>query len=222
VPVDNPLAFPFDPQLIGFHAKQKNDITIQAVQRSDPLEQAGVLALVNEKPTVAEYSELADAEKEARDFQGNLKFGLTNIGLYCFSLSFLNQACAQQLPFHLAKKAVKRLDENAVVTFPDMPNAIKFEEFIFDAFPSAEQVQALVYPRQWCFAPLKNLKGGDSPETVRQALLTWDRTIFAKITGNEPPSTIVFELAPQFYYPTEELLQRWKGKPFPNQDYIYE
>ena len=106
--------------------------------------------------------------------------------------------------------------------FPHEANAWKFEEFIFDVLPLAQSVHALLFPRSECFAPLKNLYGEDSIETVREALLEFDRNVFRRMTGNEPTSETPFELAPQFYYPTPELLEKWKGKPFPNKEYIHE
>jgi len=57
--------------------------------------------------------------------------------------------------------------------------------------------------------------------THDDALLAFDREIFKKISGTTPPER-PFELAPAFYYPSEELLKQWKGRPLPNQGYIEE
>jgi UDP-N-acetylglucosamine/UDP-N-acetylgalactosamine diphosphorylase len=178
--------------------------------------------LVGGKAAVLEYSELDKSEKEATDTTGNLKFGIANLGLYCFSLDFIGRASAQQLPLHSAMKAVKMLGADGKSTIPMKPNGRKFEEFIFDIFPFAETVGTLLYPREHCFAPLKNLQGEDSIGTVHAALLAFDREVFAKITGNKPPQDVVFELSPQFYYPTEKMIDKWRGKHLPNQGYIHE
>lgn len=48
--------------------------------------------------------------------------------------------------------------------------AWKFETFIFDWLIHTEKVAALLYPRELCFAPLKNATGPDSPDSVRAAI----------------------------------------------------
>lgn len=222
IPIDNPLADPFDFELFGFHARNGKAVTIKAGVKRKAEENVGVLGLIDEKPAIIEYLELSDEDKFAEKSKGELKFALANLGLYCFSMPFIYEASKLNLPLHSAKKAVKWLNEEGKTVVSSLPNAWKFEEFIFDVFPVAPGVKALLYPRQSCFAPLKNLKGEDSIDTVRAALLAYDRQVFAKVTGNEPPPDAVFELAPQFYYPTEELLKKWRGKPFPNKDYIHE
>jgi UDP-N-acetylglucosamine/UDP-N-acetylgalactosamine diphosphorylase len=222
IPIDNPLAPPFDCELFGFHFRNKNDVTVKSSMRRDTQENVGVLALIDGKAAVIEYSELSGADKEAQDQEGKLKFGIANLGIYCFSLPFIQRAGQQQLPLHLAKKAVRMMDPEEKPSLSEVPNAWKFEEFIFDVLPFADHVQALLFPRESCFAPLKNLKGDDSIETVHAALLAFDRQVFAKITGKAPPPEAVFELAPQFYYPTAELLEKWRGQSLPDKDYIHE
>jgi len=222
IPIDNPLAFPFDEALFSFHTKTKNSVSMCAALRRDAQENVGVLALHNGKAEVVEYLDLSPEEKEARNQDGSLKFGIANLGIFCFSLEFMEKVSAQPLPVHQAKKAVKMLQQDGSVKIPDQPNAWKCEEFIFDVLPYAERVEALISPRDSCFAPLKNLKGEDSIDTVRAALLAFDRLIFANITGNRAPNDALFELAPQFYYPTKELSEKWRGKAFPNKDYIDE
>lgn len=220
LPIDNPLATPFDAELFGFHKRNGNEITLKSAFRRNGAESVGVLAHVEGKTAVIEYINLSEKEKQATDLNGRLKFQVANLGMYCFSMPFLKAACTQTLPLHAAKKAVKMLGQEGTSQFSPTPNAWKFEEFIFDLFPLASHVQALMCPRETCFAPLKNFNGEDSIEAVRAALLANDWQVFAKLTGNKPPLDAQFELAPQFYYPTLELREKWKGRPFPNKEYI--
>jgi UDP-N-acetylglucosamine/UDP-N-acetylgalactosamine diphosphorylase len=127
-----------------------------------------------------------------------------------------------EFPTHFTKKSVKEMNREGKSVVAQRANAWKFEEFIFDALPFATTAQALLFPRESCFAPLKNLTGEDSIQTVQEALLALDRVIFEQVSGNRPPLHALFELAPQFYYPTAALLEKWKGKPFPNEGYIHE
>src|SRR5262249_15958125 len=117
----------------------------------------------------------------------------------------------QSIPLHKAWKAAPRVDDRGISHLPHQPNAWKFETFIFDWLIHAQNVVALIYPREQCFAPLKNAKGGDSPETVREALQQADRRVIEAITGLAYPN-FPFELAAEFYYPTSDLLKKWKGR----------
>lgn len=220
VPIDNPLALPFDHELLGFGENLRCDVVVKAALRETPDENVGSLALFQGKPVVIEYSELTQEEKMAKNEQGGLKYHIANLGLYCFSMPFILQASQTQMPLHGAKKAVKRFDTEKGIIFPDEPNSWKFEEFIFDVLPLATFCQALLYPRALCFAPLKNLKGEGSIASVQAALLAYDHQVFARISGIKPPKDAVFELAPEFYYPTRTMIDQWRGKPLPEEPYI--
>ncbi|HXW60164.1 MAG TPA: UTP--glucose-1-phosphate uridylyltransferase, partial [Myxococcota bacterium] len=167
IPVDNALAAPFDVELIGFHKKHASEITIKTCTRCDPQEKVGILCQVEKKPRVIEYFEIPDKEKEAREEGGRLKYSIASIGLFAFSLSFMKKAAHFELPIHFVKKAVKYFDSSGKTFFPKEPNAFKFEEFIFDVLPFAETCKVLIYPRERCFAPLKN---EESIKEVRLAL----------------------------------------------------
>lgn len=216
--IDNPLADPFDAELIGFHASRGNDITIKCIERIDPNEKVGTLVKDGNKIKVIEYTELSDTEKYALDTDGSLKHRCANISLFCFSMNFLASTHAP-LPLHLAHKACPYLDRKGKTHHPSQPNAWKFERFVFDLIPLSERVDALLYPRKACFAPLKNHSGADSPLTVKKALQDADIKQITKITGLPPPNR-PFELAQDFHYPTFSLLNKWRGRFLPDHDYI--
>jgi UDP-N-acetylglucosamine/UDP-N-acetylgalactosamine diphosphorylase len=217
--IDNPLADPFDAELIGFHQRQQADLVIKCVERFNPDEKVGMVVKQGEQVRVIEYSELPKEEREAVDRHGTLKHRCANISLFSLSMDFVKVAAAAEIPFHQALKAVKYLDEQGITRMASSPNSIKFEKFIFDLLPLAKKVRALLYPRQECFAPLKNATGPDSLEQVQAALQQYDRDIFAMISGREMAEQ-PFELSPQFYYPTPELLVRWRNRELPQESYI--
>lgn len=222
IPVDNPLSDPFDYELVGFHSQMQNEATIKAARKVNSHEKVGVLARVKGKATILEYSELSEEKKKALNSKGELLFSTANLGFYCFSMPFIEKVSHVDLPLHPAKKAVRKWNPEGHIDFPETPNAWKFEEFIFDVLPLASRVKSLIYPREECFAPLKNLEGEDSIESVQQALLAFDRKVFARVTGHEVPAEARFELSPAFYYPTKQLLEKWKGQSLPDEDYIHE
>lgn len=223
VQVDNLLADPFDTEMIGFQARESAEIVIKSVLRKDPHEKVGVIVKKDKKVSIVEYSELPANEAYATQNNGILKHLCANISSFSFTMDFIKTASekADEMPFHKAFKAVQFLNSNGIMELPAKPNAWKFEKFIFDVFSFAYRIKALVYPREECFAPLKNAEGPDSLETVQRALQQYDRKIFEEISGIKMENDgSEFELDPQFYYPTPELLKHWKGKYLPKEPYI--
>ena len=214
VMIDNPLADPFDAELLGFHIRNKNDITIKCTSKLQADEKVGVLVQREGKTQVIEYMEMAEEERKKTNPDGSLKYACANISLFCISLSFIEKLCMQSasLPLHRAFKSAPSLDNKNQMAW-------KFEYFIFDILPWADRVQALVYPREKCFAPLKNLSGPDSPETVQQALQLRDRQIYEELFDRKAPPE-PFELSQDFYYPNPAYIDTWKNKPFSNDRYL--
>lgn len=205
LPIDNPLALPFDPELFGFHAAKRCDVALKVGKRRDSQEKVGVVVCQGERLEIVEYFELP------KGFEAPI----ANLGLYSFSMDFINRVRDVHLPLHKAKKAVRR---DGVT--PKEPNAWKSEEFIFDLFSYASRCEALLYPREEVFAPLKNLEGEDSIASVQAALLAHEQRLYTQITGLAAKCGDRFELSPAFYYPSQELCRRWKGRALPDCEYI--
>jgi len=82
-----------------------------------------------------------------------------------FSIKALEKMAKKSLPYHIAFKKVSYYEEGKQVE-PEMPNAYKFEQFIFDSFPFFENITLLRGKREEDFAPVKNKEGNDSHETA--------------------------------------------------------
>ncbi|HEY5235491.1 MAG TPA: UTP--glucose-1-phosphate uridylyltransferase, partial [Rhabdochlamydiaceae bacterium] len=196
LPIDNPLADPFDAALCGEHALKNREATLKAIKRSDPAEKVGVIVSREGSIAVQEYSELPEA------FQAPL----AHIGLFCFSLSFVEKVAEVELPWHLARK-----------TYGNQ-KIWKFERFLFDVLAHTQEAGVLVYPREDVYAPLKNLEGNHSLESVQEALCAFDRRLVADLTKMPEPGHL-FELDPAFYYVTTDRRKTWNGKTLPVLDY---
>jgi UDP-N-acetylglucosamine/UDP-N-acetylgalactosamine diphosphorylase len=155
--VDNPLALPIDPALLGAHADLGVDILVKATRRKGPDEKVGVLCQEGEKVSVIEYSELSE-EARKKDYP------YANLSLFSVTMEWIEKAAALSLPLHKAWKKAKIRGK-----MPAEPNAWKFEKFIFDLFPHA-RTKVMVFPREEIFSPLKNKEGEASPETVARDL----------------------------------------------------
>jgi len=218
--VDNPLADPFDAELIGFHHRRRAQVVAKCTWRDDPDEKVGVLLRRDNQVNVIEYSELPEEERKQTLENGTLKYACANLSLFSFHMDFVEKiANLESLPLHVARKSISCLTSQKDTVQPRTPNAYAFEFFIFDVLPHASKVEALLYPRRQCFSPLKSIEGDASIETVQRDLQERDRQIISEITGTATPNE-AFELSQDFYYPTEELLQRWRGRSLAKGGYI--
>lgn len=203
ISVDNPLADPFDAHLVGAHAINANDISLKCIKREDPEELLGLLAEASGRPVVIEYMEAPKEIWTLKEKSGVPTYSLANISLFCFSYSFLAKVANYKMPLHKAFK-------NGVW---------KFERFIFDVLNFTQKSQVFLYPRKFCFAPVKNFTGKNSPETAKLALTLRDREVIGALTGQSVPLSCL-EIDPSFYYPTEILLTKWIGKKIPDNPYV--
>jgi len=220
--VDNPLADPFDAELIGYHCRMHADAVVKAVPRLSANEKMGVVVTSNGKPCVIEYSELSDADLLAVGTDGSPRFSIANTSQFSFHIDFIRKIATDRecaMPLHLARKQAPVLLATAQGSCIELVKVWKFETFIFDLLAFAQRVEVLLYPRGLSYAPLKNASGEKSLQTVQDALLAFDRHIYSALSGLPSPST-PFELHPSFYYPTPDLATRWKGKELPSDSYV--
>ena len=112
--VDNPLADPFDAELIGRCALSKSDVAMRVVERQNPQENVGCLIEKEGRVLVVEYSEMSQEEKEARDKHGKLQVPYANISYFCFSKPFIEKVSyepIEKMPLHKAKKKISSLSK---------------------------------------------------------------------------------------------------------------
>lgn len=188
LPVDNPLADPFDAAFFAFHQHNGNEISLKAGLRLSREEKVGVVVENRGYYAIKEYSELGSEDSVERHPYGNF-------GLYCFSLSFMERMSGMPLPLHRATKK----------------DHYKYERFIFDVLPLTKKCAVYICDRKECFAPLKNSSGEDSIASVQAALQEADRACYLRVTGKElPAGPCEIDLA--FYYPTKEWKERFRNE----------
>ena len=207
--VDNPTVILCDPFLLGAHDAAKSQLTSNVVRKVSPDERMGVLADVNGRTEIIEYSELTPEQARRTDSDGGDVFWAGNTAIHVFSIDFLQQLTSGggQLELHVAHKKVPHLDASGNIVSPETPNANKFERFIFDALPQAERTLIVEGNREREFNPVKNAEGADSPATARAAISRIGRS-WLQQAGHEIPDNQTVEISPLTALDAEELAQK--------------
>ncbi len=197
--VDNPLVDIGSPEMIGSHLLLESEMSTQVVGKQDPLERVGNVVEVAGGLRVIEYSDLPDDVAGRRNPDGSLAIWAGSIAVHVFEASLLRRMVdrADALPFHIARKKVAHVDASGGRIESPEPNAIKFERFIFDLMPSAENAVVVEIDPAEGFAPLKNAPGAkdDTPEAVRRAMVA-QHGRWLRAAGAEVADELAVEISP--------------------------
>ena len=146
--VDNVLVKPVDPVLIGLSIKDNVEAAGKSIIKANPHEKVGIFCKRDGRPSVIEYSEISDELAEERLENGELKYAESHILCNLFSLNAINKIASIDLPYHVAFKKAKYIDNDGNLIIADKPNAYKFESFIFDAFEKLDDLVVLRVKRE--------------------------------------------------------------------------
>ena len=221
--VDNPLVRCLDPTFIGFHLMNQSDLSSKMVPKAYAGEKVGVFCQKDGKALVVEYSDLPERLAEERDGNGELRFKSGSIAIHVFNRDFIARLGGSgeggtALPFHLAHKKVPYIDSEGVKHEPIAPNGYKFEMFVFDALPFADNPVIIETAREDDFSPVKNAEGVDSAQTCRDDQLRqyvrWAREAGIEIETDDsglPP--FAFEVSPLFGDTPARFRKAWEALP---------
>jgi UDP-N-acetylglucosamine/UDP-N-acetylgalactosamine diphosphorylase len=170
--VDNPLVRCLDPLFIGLHIQCGSEMSSKSLSKAHDLEKVGNFVIGDDKLMVIEYSDLPDELAHAKNTDGTRKFDAGSIAIHILSRAFVERITEGdlKLPYHRAVKKVPYVDSTGNRFKPAEPNAVKLEQFVFDAIPLAQNSIVLQTRREEEFSPVKNAEGSDSPETCRRDL----------------------------------------------------
>ena len=174
--VDNPLVHTIDPLFLGLHDTTGSEMSSKTVPKAGPLEKVGNFVMADGPSggcvlQVIEYSDLPEDLARQTNPDGSLVFNAGSIAIHALRVSFverLNAGGRLQLPWHRADKKVPYVDEGGNPVKPDKPNAVKLEQFVFDAILLAKNAIVVETDRAEEFSPVKNAEGVDSPATCRR------------------------------------------------------
>lgn len=218
--VDNPLVKIGDPVFLGEHLATQCEASSKAISKAYPKEKMGVLALIEGRCGVVEYSDLPDELAHQTDDDGQLRYRAGSPAIHLFSVDFLRRVTQGEgrLPYHIARKKVPHVDATGKQIVPAKENALKFEMFVFDALPMAERAMVMEALRSEEFSPVKNANGPDSPETTRRDMANlagkWLESIGVTVFRDDAGHVITpVEISPRFALDAAEVASRvWPGR----------
>ena len=168
--VDNPLVHAIDPLFLGLHDLTGSEMSSKTIPKAHALEKVGNFVVGDGVLQVIEYSDLPEELARQTNPNGTLRFNAGSIAIHALRVSFverLNSGGQLRLPWHRAEKKVPYVDDGGKPVKPDKPNAVKLEQFVFDAIPLAANAIVYTTDRAEEFSPVKNAEGTDSPATCR-------------------------------------------------------
>ena len=166
--VDNLLVKYVDVLLLGLAIKSDVKIATRTIIKNDPYEKVGVLCKKNGRVNVIEYTEIPEDMRFAINEHGEMIFGESHIMCNLYNIEALEKASTKELTYHVAEKKTNYVNDKGELIVPEDENCYKFEKFIFDSFCLFDEIAILRGKREEDFAPIKNKKGLDSPETAKK------------------------------------------------------
>ncbi len=148
IPIDNPLAKPVDRELIHLQIHLDCDLALLTAPKDSQDEQIGSLGAFKDTLYVREYGQ------ENHDF---LPYGY--LGIFACRLALFLQVMDMPMPWHVAEKEAGECIKKGFGWQQRIIRAKKFETFIFDFFPQANNFCILEKSREEVFQPLKSRTG---------------------------------------------------------------
>jgi UDP-N-acetylglucosamine/UDP-N-acetylgalactosamine diphosphorylase len=213
--VDNPMVYCIDPLFMGLHVLTGSEMSSKMVPKAGPLEKVGNFVFADGAVQVIEYSDLPESFARQTNADGSLRFDAGSIAIHALAVSFverLNSGGDLKLPWHRAEKKVPYVDERGLMIKPEKVNAVKLEQFVFDAIPLAKN--AIVYgtDRSEEFSPVKNAEGVDSPATCRRDQVRraarWLKAAGVNVPEKDGEPAATIEISPLYAVNPEQVGQR--------------
>jgi UDP-N-acetylglucosamine/UDP-N-acetylgalactosamine diphosphorylase len=239
--VDNPIVRCIDAAFIGFHLQARSGMSSKMVPKAYPEEKVGHFCLQQGKVVVIEYSDMPMAMQRETNPDGSLRYSAGSIAIHIIDREFARKMAgpsfakapagsssrfatgeaavnAPVLPFHRADKKIATIDAAGQPVKPAQANGVKFEMFVFDALPFADNSVVIETARADDFSPVKNAEGVDSPQTCRDDQLRqfarWLKGVGAAVeTDATGLPAFAVEVSPLFGYDAESFAERWQSLP---------
>jgi UDP-N-acetylglucosamine/UDP-N-acetylgalactosamine diphosphorylase len=212
--VDNPIVHCIDPLFLGLHDLTGSEMSSKTIPKANAMEKVGNFVIGDGALQVIEYSDLPEKLALETTADGTPRFNAGSIAIHALRVSFIERLNNGELNliWHRAEKKVPYVDEKGNAVKPEKPNAVKLEQFVFDAIPLAKNAIVYTTERAEEFSPVKNAEGVDSPGTSRRDQVRrgarWLREAGVEVPehNGEPDATI--EISPLFATSAAQLSTR--------------
>lgn len=203
--VDNPLVRICDPLFLGLHNMKGAQMSSKVIRKRDFEEKVGVVALIDGKTTIVEYSDMKDEDRYATDDKGGILYWAGSIAIHIIRRDFMEALTGGTiiLPYHKAIKRIPGLDNDGK---PIEVDGIKFETFIFDALPMTKRSVTLEVKREEEFAPVKNKAGEDSVQSAMDMQTHLYRSWLEEAGKHVAPGVKV-EISPTFALDEADIME---------------
>ena len=217
--VDNPLVRCVDPAFIGWHVLRGSQMSSKMVPKAYPEEKLGHFCTQDGRLVVVEYSDLPMAMQRETTPEGQLRYLAGSIAIHMLDREFIRRVARGgagiELPFHRADKKIPTVDAAGQPVKPEKAKGVKFEMFVFDALPFAQNPLVIETSRADDFSPVKNAEGVDSPLTCRDDQLRqftrWLRGQGARVEADASGRPAAgLEVSPLFGYDEDSFAEAWK------------
>jgi UDP-N-acetylglucosamine/UDP-N-acetylgalactosamine diphosphorylase len=197
------------------------------VTKAYPEEKLGHFCGQGGRLVVVEYSDLPMAMQRETEPDGRLRYPAGSIAIHVLDREFIRRMAqagsgathstgsGQTLPFHRADKKIPAIDAAGQPVKPEKANGVKFELFVFDALPFAQNPLVIETRRADDFSPVKNAEGVDSPQTCRDdQLRQFARWLKANGVSVETDASglpaVKIEVSPLFGYDEDSFAAAWR------------
>jgi UDP-N-acetylglucosamine/UDP-N-acetylgalactosamine diphosphorylase len=207
--VDNPLVTIVDPVFLGYHRMEGAEISTKVIRRRNTDEKVGVCVEKDGKGAIIEYSDMKEEDMKALDDYGNILYWAGNTAIHILNLGLIKRINYHgfALPYH---RALKHIDSITPDKKKIKLTGWKFETFVFDAIPFAQNACFMEVVRKEEFSPVKNSEGIDSVETARADMVNLYKD-WLESEGFKVPTGTQVEISPLFALDKQEFSVKIKG-----------
>ncbi|MEM1224036.1 MAG: UDPGP type 1 family protein, partial [Verrucomicrobiota bacterium] len=183
-------------------------------------EKVGLFCVKDGQSVVIEYSDMPAEVQEQTNANGTLRFVAGSVAIHIFDRDFIERVggdgTGAKLPFHRADKKIPFVSADGTIVKPEKPNGVKFEMFVFDALPLAQNPVIIEATRADDFSPVKNAEGLDSPKTSKEDQLRlyarWLKAAGEEIaTDATGLPEITFEISHLFAADEADFVAQWSA-----------
>jgi len=209
--VDNPLVTVADPRFLGHHVNMSADFSCKVVAKRDPEEGLGLAVRKAGRPAVIEYIDVPEKVAGERLPNGKLRYRFGSIAIHIMDVPFAERIAAldSPVPWHIAEKTYEIVDDSGEKTVSPPKGCRKFERFVFEALPYAQECAFVEVRRDTEFAPVKNAEGEDSAETAQHLMqrmwVEWLQKAGADVEMPKDFSEPLIEISALYASDAEEL-----------------